>query len=51
MLVVSHDLDLIKESCDRAIWLHKGHLEFDGLSAEAIRLYLESVNRSDSVAF
>jgi ABC-type polysaccharide/polyol phosphate transport system ATPase subunit len=50
MLVVSHDLALIKESCDRAIWLNKGHLQFDGPSAEAIRLYLESVNRSDSMA-
>jgi lipopolysaccharide transport system ATP-binding protein len=51
ILVVSHDLTLIKDSCDRAIWLDKGRLRFTGDTSEAIRLYLESVNHSDSLAW
>jgi len=43
VLVVSHDLDFIKKSCDRGIWLDKGQVRFIGSVQEAIDYYLEQV--------
>lgn len=43
ILVVSHDLDLIEDSCEQAIWLNRGHLELSGASEEVVKAYLKSV--------
>ncbi|MCA1993136.1 MAG: ABC transporter ATP-binding protein [Coleofasciculus sp. S288] len=43
VLVVSHDLGFIQQSCDRAIWLNKGQIKFSGSAEEAVNYYLSSV--------
>ncbi|NJL01987.1 MAG: ABC transporter ATP-binding protein [Spirulinaceae cyanobacterium RM2_2_10] len=42
ILVVSHDLEFMKQSCERILWLHKGRVGFLGEPEEAIAHYLES---------
>ena len=44
ILVVSHDLDFIKQSCERAIWLDRGKLKFTSNADETVNYYLNSVN-------
>lgn len=39
IIVVSHDLDFITRSCDRAIWLDKGAVKWDGRPLEAVLRY------------
>lgn len=39
VLLVSHDLNLIKEHCHRLIWLEKGHLVKQGRPQEIIKEY------------
>ncbi|MBN3893736.1 MULTISPECIES: ABC transporter ATP-binding protein [unclassified Nostoc] len=43
ILVVSHDLKFIKQSCEQAIWLNKGHVKFAGKSEETVDFYLKAV--------
>ena len=43
ILVVSHDLKFIKQSCEKAIWLNKGQVKFAGKSEEAVDFYLKAV--------
>jgi ABC-2 type transport system ATP-binding protein len=43
ILVVSHDLKFIKQSCEQAIWLNKGHVKFAGSSEETVDFYLKAV--------
>jgi len=43
LIVVSHDMDLIKSLCEVGVYLHKGRTQFVGGSNEAARLYLEDV--------
>ena len=45
VLVVSHDLEFIRQSCERAIWLKKGKLTFAGNATETIDFYLNYVNQ------
>lgn len=40
MLLVSHDLNLIKTMCDRILWLDSGKLKMDGKPNEVIEHYL-----------
>ncbi|MEB3249792.1 MAG: ABC transporter ATP-binding protein [Microcystaceae cyanobacterium] len=49
ILVVSHGLDFIKESCERSIWLDRGRIRFSGSSEEAIAHYLEAVKQKDAL--
>jgi ABC-type polysaccharide/polyol phosphate transport system ATPase subunit len=42
VLVVSHDLEFILQSCDRVLWLDKGKVRFIGKAQEAINLYLKA---------
>jgi ABC-2 type transport system ATP-binding protein len=42
VLLVSHSMDLIQESCDRVIWLEKGKIKFIGTPQEAVKIYLDS---------
>ncbi|MCX7592741.1 MAG: ABC transporter ATP-binding protein [Fischerella sp.] len=43
ILVVSHDLEFIKQSCNQAIWLDKGKIRFIGDASQAVDYYLEFV--------
>ncbi|MCC5947660.1 MAG: ABC transporter ATP-binding protein [Nitriliruptoraceae bacterium] len=42
-VLVSHDLDAVREMCDRALVLDRGRLAFDGPVAEAVELYRQRV--------
>ncbi|HIK05802.1 MAG TPA: ABC transporter ATP-binding protein [Trichormus sp. M33_DOE_039] len=42
VLVVSHDLNFIKQSCKKVIWMEKGAIRFVGDGDEAIKLYLNT---------
>jgi lipopolysaccharide transport system ATP-binding protein len=44
ILVVSHGLEFIQKSCERAIWLDRGKIRFAGNTEETISHYLESVH-------
>ncbi|MTJ21040.1 ABC transporter ATP-binding protein [Dolichospermum sp. UHCC 0352] len=44
ILVVSHSMEFIQQSCDKAIWLSKGNIKLSGESDEVVRCYLEGVN-------
>ena len=39
LFIVSHSTDTIKNSCDRAIWLDKGRIMYDGPAHETIAEY------------
>jgi ABC-2 type transport system ATP-binding protein len=43
VLVVSHDLDFISTSCDKAIWLERGRIKFIGSGTETVDRYLDTV--------
>jgi len=43
IIVVSHDLSFIRNSCQRAVWLDKGEVVFDGESGEGAHRYLSSL--------
>ena len=43
IIVVSHDLSFIRNSCQRAVWLDKGEVVFDGESGEVAHRYLSSL--------
>ncbi|AUB40401.1 ABC-2.LPSE.A, lipopolysaccharide transport system ATP-binding protein [Nostoc flagelliforme CCNUN1] len=45
VLVVSHDLSFIQESCEQAIWLNKGQIIFAGHTYDAIKNYLDIGNQ------
>jgi lipopolysaccharide transport system ATP-binding protein len=45
ILVVSHGLEFIKQSCDHAIWLNRGKIRFAGSTDEAIHYYLTAVQQ------
>lgn len=45
VLVVSHDLKFIKQSCVRGIWLDQGKVRFMGSADETANYYLNSVNK------
>lgn len=47
VVLVTHSLGEIKNTCDRAICLNKGRVVFDGKSAEAVSFYLELVNKEE----
>ncbi|MBD6617407.1 ABC transporter ATP-binding protein [Komarekiella sp. 'clone 1'] len=42
VLVVSHDLSFIEQSCEQAIWLNKGQVMFAGPTCDAIQTYLDT---------
>ncbi|MEB3193147.1 MAG: ABC transporter ATP-binding protein [Snowella sp.] len=47
ILVVSHGLEFIQESCQRAIWLDRGKIRFSGSTEDTIAHYLEAVKQSE----
>ncbi|MTJ08637.1 ABC transporter ATP-binding protein [Anabaena sp. UHCC 0204] len=44
VLVVSHSMDFIQQSCDKAIWLSKGNIKLIGKGQDVVQYYMESVN-------
>ncbi|MCF4967323.1 ABC transporter ATP-binding protein [Nostoc sp. CMAA1605] len=48
VLAVSHDLEFIKNSCNRAIWLHKGQIRFTGDAEETVDYYLQAVREGNT---
>jgi ABC-2 type transport system ATP-binding protein len=40
VIVVSHDLGFVEQSCTRCIWLHQGQVQDIGLPAEIVDSYL-----------
>lgn len=46
VLVVSHDLDFIQQSCHRGIFLSQGELRFMGKADEAVNCYLKGINKN-----
>ncbi|MEO3707385.1 ABC transporter ATP-binding protein [Trichormus azollae] len=43
VLVVSHDLEFVKQSCHRAIWMNKGKIIFSGNAAQTVDYYLNGL--------
>lgn len=43
ILLVSHAMDLVVETCEKAIWLDRGKIKFIGASQEAAELYLSHI--------
>ncbi|MGF1539490.1 MAG: ABC transporter ATP-binding protein [Pleurocapsa sp.] len=44
VLLVSHSMELIKETCHQAIWLEKGRIKLIGKADEVVDRYLASFN-------
>ncbi len=45
VFVVSHSLDVVTDTCDRALWLDKGTLRMDGDAQEVVDAYLTESTR------
>nr|BFD59361.1 ABC transporter ATP-binding protein [Bdellovibrio sp. CKG001] len=50
IVIVSHDLNLIRKFCSRTIVINKGIIEFDGLPEEAVNYYLSASQLSHEQA-
>jgi ABC-2 type transport system ATP-binding protein/lipopolysaccharide transport system ATP-binding protein len=46
VLVVSHSMEFIGESCSKAIWLSKGNVKLFGESKNIITSYIASINQT-----
>jgi ABC-2 type transport system ATP-binding protein len=40
MVFVTHSMAQVKELCDRAVWIHEGHIKEDGNVNEVVEHYL-----------
>ncbi|BAF60756.1 ABC-type polysaccharide/polyol phosphate transport system, ATPase component [Pelotomaculum thermopropionicum SI] len=47
LLFVSHNMQSIKDFCNRAIWLDRGKIRAEGLPDDVIKKYLGSINNTD----
>jgi ABC-type polysaccharide/polyol phosphate transport system ATPase subunit len=43
VLLVSHDLETLKQSCEKVIWLDRGRIKLIGSPTEVVQRYLSSV--------
>jgi ABC-2 type transport system ATP-binding protein/lipopolysaccharide transport system ATP-binding protein len=43
VLVVSHDLEFVRQSCERVIWLNQGQINYIGKAEQALEHYLDTV--------
>ena len=41
IVIVTHNMDQVKQFCDRAVWLYKGEIKMDGNVDEVLEKYLE----------
>jgi len=48
-LVATHNLDFVREFCDRSVWLHKGRQMAFGATARVLAEYAESTARRGAV--
>jgi ABC-type polysaccharide/polyol phosphate transport system ATPase subunit len=48
IVFVSHNLDTVRDLCERAFWLDEGILREDGPSEEVIKCYLEAVQKREA---
>lgn len=48
VVVVTHNLEFVRQACDRAIWIDKGSVRADADAASVVELYQESVPRRES---
>ena len=44
VLVVSHSMEFIQQSCNKAVWLSKGNIKLFGEANEVVKCYLEGIN-------
>lgn len=44
VIVVTHNMNFVKDVCTRAIWLENGHLIFDGEPKTAVEIYKKSIH-------
>lgn len=51
VLFVSHELEMVKNSCQRLIWLDKGEIKYIGPVNETLALYLQEINLSENPFF
>ena len=42
ILIVSHNMDTVRNLCDRVLWFEKGQLYMQGESGKVLERYLES---------
>ncbi len=49
MVVVSHNLDSLKDLCARAVWMDHGRVRMSGSSAEVTEAYAEAIGAADTV--
>lgn len=45
ILAVSHDLDFIERSCEKAIYLKQGKIDFCGVAKETVTRYLQDISK------
>ncbi|MCS6814481.1 MAG: ABC transporter ATP-binding protein [Cyanobacteria bacterium] len=43
ILLVSHNLEFIQANCQRAVWLDRGRIRFQGAAQETVQRYLDTV--------
>ena len=43
ILVVSHSMEFIQQSCDKAIWITKGNINLEGDAGKVVESYIDSV--------
>lgn len=48
VIVVSHDLNIVRELCDRVIWLERGQIIADGPTQEIVDRYIARVHQQAS---
>lgn len=48
LIIVSHDMGLVRSICDRGILLDEGRVRFDGAVTEAVALYFNKQDKLDS---
>ena len=41
IVIVSHDMKMVKEFCDKAVWLKDGQIEMQGDTSKVVKKYLE----------
>ncbi|NLX44261.1 MAG: ABC transporter ATP-binding protein, partial [Chloroflexi bacterium] len=50
IVLVSHDLNMVRDLCQRSIWLHKGRLRADGPTPEVLDAYLGATSEESGTA-
>ena len=43
IVIVTHSMDVVKELCDRAIWIYDGHFKMDGKPEDVIEAYINQI--------